>query len=341
MRKRFARATGLILGAVLFLTTLVSRMQAMAATDMCQDIAHSVRSSLSLSLMGDAEPGVLHAITYKGSNIVRTKWHKASARELDRYGLKDKTDVSIAALDPETTVAAVFNGGTLNCSNYYYYASSGKGVHRLQGLDSTDYVCDGDTASVVHISGTPAIIVETNPYRGDGDLLDVRTWQDHKWGDTCEIVSRFLQGMRFEAKFCRDAACEALAGAAFEYAARYKRDASFRKIGAANPDPSSNALLSLKRPKQMDWFPTLDPNGSFPAIEVTEKVVFPAKVNGVSYLAVVGTGFDRGREYPGYLVSFWKPSRDGFVPVAGFPIETFSSAPLSVTAEVKPTPEKK
>lgn len=321
---------------------LISGSSALSASapDMCATLARATEVSASVSGYPRQELSMLQGMAYKGSKIVLEKSHKGSPEELEKYGFTNNPDASFSALGSDLTVVERYNGGTLHCSNVHYFETRGNDVHAAPGLADTDYVCDDDYAMAGRVNNVPVMFTETDHYKNDGILITAVPRQDGKWGDPCEVTARFLQGLHIEQNICNGVACEGLAYAAMEFAARYRRNEGFYKAGIANAGPVLKDLSSRSRPSQMNWLPTFD--SSFPEVEITEKVVFPQMIDGKPYLVVVGTGFLRGgSEYHGYLVSFWQASGNGLSPVAGFPVEAFNSTLLSVEAGYKSKSGKK
>jgi hypothetical protein len=319
---------------------LISGSNALSAPDMCATLARATEISARVSGYPRQERSMLQGMAYKGSKITLEKSHKGSSKELEEYGLTNGPDTGFSTLGSDLTVVERYNGGTMHCSNVQYFEKRGNDVHAVQGLTDTDYVCDDDYAMAGRINDMPVMFTEADHYKNDGILITAFPWQNGKWGDPCEVTARFLQGLRIEQNICNGAACEGLANSAMEFAARYRRNESFRKTGIINTAPVLKELSSRSHPSQMNWLPTFD--SSFPEVEITEKVVFSQMIDGKPYLVVVGTGFLRGgSEYHGYLVSFWQASGNSLSPVAGFPVEAFNSTLLSVEAGYKSKSGKK
>ncbi|HLI66347.1 MAG TPA: hypothetical protein VKU90_08270 [Caulobacteraceae bacterium] len=275
------------------------------------------------------------------------------AAALAGMDLADVGDVWLRKAGGLTVVET--EAGTLDCSNFIVFESAAGTPARLapdppqvvaggaEGDGATPF-CGMDEGLVGVVAGAPLFAENGWDATEPNDLLVLSTWRNGRWTDPCEIDVRYRRTYAVADAFCDGAACAAIAKAAVDMASRREAQIAAHGDVSAAPatfawGPAASAADRAKVARLKGLFgsangqgvPTLG-KGDAPVHGFgDDTVMFPARIGGATYLAVLGHGSVGWRIYPDFVLGLYDMRAGQLAPVAGFHIDRQVVGPVSVT----------
>ena len=229
--------------------------------------------------------------------------------------------------------------GIASCIELLFFDTSGGHAHEIAPPAGMSFgegtVCWNSLAWIGMVGSVPALMEDEESNGGANARLTIVPWWDHRWEQICQITASFATPLAAIGASCRNGTdCNAMQKAAFALARAVQAGMSENeatKIGTANIPQSLNDLAS-KTP-ELDQLPTFGNNPLAPYTTFASKKLFALTAIGAEELAVIGSGSWGWRDFPGYLVSIWRPAGDVLEPVAGFQLLRQRGKIVSVKAE--------
>ncbi len=238
----------------------------------------------------------------------------------DNLGLEDR--VRLRRLE-NTSVRAFeyFHTGTMNCSDFYFFAERGAKVRALPApLDvlarlTTDEqpsgYCVTDHGALGLIGGAPAFVTEAQDSSNYTYSLSISAWDGRRWLKPCAIEVKYRKAYRVEKLHCQGATCQPLRRVAFRLADALQahEDGPRSRDDFLWPEtPRDTAMRVEALRKQVRSFG----GGPLPDIpevhyDIAEEMgdsreVFPLRLAGHDYVAMLGHQGSGWRVYPDFVL---------------------------------------
>lgn len=311
------------------------------ADDICSEVANRVRAGEADGPVkfGNGSNMAMPVLASKAGQFVRlgsrsesavdkvlTKWRATPAlvkAAKAQFGDNFET-ARVDWLGRSGAAAIEATMGTASCTRLLFFDTSGGRAHEIAPPSGMSFgeaaVCWNSAAWIGMVGSIPALMEDDELNDGASARLTIVPWRDHRWGETCHITASFATPLAAIGAFCRnDTDCNAMQVAAFTLAQAVEAGMSgdgATKIGTANiPQPLND--LASKTP-ELDQLPTFGNSPLAPYTTFASKKLFALTATGAGDLAVIGAGSWGWRDFPGYLVSIWRPVGDVLEPVAGF-----------------------
>ncbi len=214
--------------------------------------------------------------------------------------------------------------GTADCQTLIFFrVPDGKAVRFAapKGLN-TDQACWGDSVWLGTISGTPYAVEENNVLGDRARSIVASGWTGTGWDPPCSLTEMHSIILAVDNLFCRPGMdCTTLQAVALERAkeAQAEHERATPAIGPVDAlkKNDTGAADQTDLPKEI---PTFGESRLNPFTAFTNEHAFQTSYLGQPVVGAIGAGHFGWRDYDGWLVAFWRTSKDGYDPLAGLQI---------------------
>jgi len=326
------------------------------ADDICSEVVNRVRAGEADGPVkfGNGSNMVMPVLASRTGQFVRLSSHSESAvgevltkwlatpalMNAAKAQFGDNFDTATVDWLGSSGAAAIkATAGTASCTELLFFDTTGGHAYEIAPPAGMSFgeatVCWNSVAWIGMVGSVPALMEDDESNDGANARLTIVPWRDHRWAETCQITASFATPLAAIGAFCRNGTdCNAMQTTAFALARAVEAGMSeneVTKIGTANIPKSLNDLAS-KTP-ELDQLPTFGNSPLAPYTTFASKKLFALTATGAEELAVIGPGSWGWRDFPGYLVSIWRPAGDVLEPVAGFQLLRQRGKIVSVRAE--------